>query len=41
MSRSLKKGPFVSNNLLEKINSMNSANFCDFYIFMELFNKGF
>nr|YP_009389144.1 ribosomal protein S19 [Euglena archaeoplastidiata]AKR17917.1 ribosomal protein S19 [Euglena archaeoplastidiata] len=26
MSRSLKKGPFVSNVLLEKINLMNSAN---------------
>lgn len=29
MSRSLKKGPFVASSLLEKINLMNSKNFCD------------
>jgi ribosomal protein S19 len=40
MSRSLKKGPFVSNSLLEKIDAMNSSNVCDFS-YVNLTNDGF
>ena len=28
MSRSLKKGPFISSSLLKRINSLNSSNTC-------------
>ena len=36
MSRSLKKGPFVAESLLKKIDLMNSQNFCDLILLLFL-----
>lgn len=38
MSRSLKKGPFVADFLIEKLENMSSANF---FVFIFSFNKKF